>query len=390
MTVKRYDRVALVADEKRTPQGFLRCDARIARTGIQVYAQHDGTTRREYRPPEEVFNADSLASFSLAPLTLGHPEVPVTSENVGKFAVGTVGEIVRRDGNFVATTIVVKDAKAIEKVLGGTQELSNGYECDLDMTPGEVGGQRYDAIQRNIRGNHTAIVPQGRAGPEVRMKLDANDAVAVEDPAATTQEEKTMLVKIKIDGVEVEVSETAAQLIARSNEKHADSAKALEAARKEAEQHKARADVAEQGKLAAEKAHKDAQDPARVDALVTERVTLLATAAKVLGAEFKADGKAPAQIKREVLAKLTPGLKLDGKTDSYVDTALEVALAQVAEKNPAERARKAVIAHDSESTRHADDEIDEAAARDRMKALHKDAWKSTEQKKLEAEARGDE
>ncbi|MFI7909566.1 DUF2213 domain-containing protein, partial [Acinetobacter baumannii] len=37
-------------------------------------------------------------------------------------------------------------------------------------------GQEYDAIQRNIRVNHLAIVPRGRAG-NARLNLDRHDAV---------------------------------------------------------------------------------------------------------------------------------------------------------------------------------------------------------------------
>jgi hypothetical protein len=384
MTVRRFDRVAIKADEKRTPQGFLRVPARIARTGIQAYAQPDGTVRREFRPPDEVFHDDALASFSLSPLTLLHPEVPVTSENAAQLSVGTVGEVVKRDGRFVSATVIVHDAKAIEKVLAGTQELSCGYECDLDLTPGEVDGQRYDAIQRSIRGNHVAIVPQGRAGPEVRMKLDATDAVAVEDPPAQTQEKK--MVKIVIDGVEVEMSETAAQLVKRAQAQHEEARKSLEQAKKDAETAKARADVAEAAKTTAEKARKDAEDPARIEALVAERVTLISQAQKVLGQEFKADGKSPAEIRKAMLAKLVPALKLDGKSDDYVAAALDAQLAAQAEKNPADKARKTQNDSVTVGTLHADDEIDEAEARERMKKTHRDAWKSDEQKKLEREA----
>lgn len=392
MTVKRFDRVAIRADDKRTPEGFLRVPARISRTGIQVYAQPDGTMRREYRPPNEVFNADALQSFSLSTLTLLHPPEPVTPENVGKYQVGTLGELVRQDGRFVAATVVVKDQKAIQKVLDGTQELSCGYECDLEFTPGEVDGQRYDAVQRQIRGNHVAIVPQGRAGPEVRMKLDATDAVAVDDLAATTQEEKKPMKKIVIDGVEVEVSETAAQLIARSDAKHAETTTALTQARKDLESQKARADVAEQAKLKAEKAKTDAEDPARVEALVAERVSLIASATKVCGQDFKADGKSPSAIRREMLTKLSPGLKLDGKSDEYVSTALEVVMAGAEDKSAsaaAEKARRALSQDGAGTTRNADDENDEHAARERMRTHNRDAWKSPEQRKLEAEARGE-
>jgi len=55
VSVMRYDTTVLRLDGKRTPQGFLRADAVIARTGVQLYRRGDGTTQREYRPPETVF-----------------------------------------------------------------------------------------------------------------------------------------------------------------------------------------------------------------------------------------------------------------------------------------------------------------------------------------------
>lgn len=384
-TVRRFDRVALKADDKRTPQGFLRVDARIARTGIQLYRNADGTTRREYRPPAEVFNADALASFSLLPLTLNHPPEAVTAENVGIYEVGTIGETVKQDGKFVATTVVVKKADAIKAVLAGTQELSCGYECDLDFTPGEADGQKYDAIQRNVRGNHVAIVPQGRAGPEVRMKLDSTDAVAVDDLAAPNQEAPTMT-KIKVDGVDCEVSETVAALFKREQTKADETTKALATATKEVETQKARADVAEAAKVSADKARTDAEAPARIEALVAERVALIATATKAIGQDFKADGKTPVAIKREVLAKTAPGLKLDGKSDDYVSAAFESATAMLAERNPAEAARTAAGTETAPATQNDAAEFDETAAREKMKAANRNAWKSDAQLKAEAAA----
>jgi hypothetical protein len=76
-----------------------------------------------------------LASFSLAPLTLEHPPEPVTADNVDKYRVGTAGELVRQDGEFVATTVVVENADAIRAVEQGKRELSCGYECELDESP---------------------------------------------------------------------------------------------------------------------------------------------------------------------------------------------------------------------------------------------------------------
>jgi hypothetical protein len=51
----------------------------------------------------------------------------------------------------------------------GKKELSIGYRCLYDLTPGVYNGQQYDAVQREIRGNHLALVEEGRAGPEVAV-----------------------------------------------------------------------------------------------------------------------------------------------------------------------------------------------------------------------------
>jgi hypothetical protein len=67
------------------------------------------------------------------------------------------------------------DKATIADVEGGKRELSNGYASLIDFTPGEtVNGQHYDAVQRQIRGNHVAVVDKGRAGPMCRI----GDAVA--------------------------------------------------------------------------------------------------------------------------------------------------------------------------------------------------------------------
>ncbi len=47
------------------------------------------------------------------------------------------------------------------------REISSSYRYRLDMTPGEYEGEAYDGVMRDIVCNHVAIVPSGRAGPDV-------------------------------------------------------------------------------------------------------------------------------------------------------------------------------------------------------------------------------
>src|ERR1041384_2749191 len=159
--VMRFDRAGgSLRAPTETSQGFLRLDGHAARAGIYEYPQADGTVRYELRPPDEVFHEDSLASYDAAPVTLEHPaDEEVTAENVRRHEVGTVSGAARRDGDAVAVSLVVKDAKAIKAVRAGKQELSPGYKIRLDetsgfareyATPSNPTG-RYHAIQRHIR-----------------------------------------------------------------------------------------------------------------------------------------------------------------------------------------------------------------------------------------------
>lgn len=185
-TVFRYDRGGTLRPPTTTPQGFLRVDGHAARVGIYEYRRADGGVQRELRPREEVMHPDSLASYDAASVTLGHPaEEEVTAENVRKHEVGTVSGAAREDGDAVATSQVVKDAKAIKQIRAGKQELSPGYKIEIDPTPGfapeyATPGNptgRYDAVQRKIRVNHLAIVDRARGGIGMRLRLDDAEIV---------------------------------------------------------------------------------------------------------------------------------------------------------------------------------------------------------------------
>ncbi len=183
-TVYRQDRGGhgALRSPVTTPQGFLRVDGHAARVGIYEYPRADRSIQYELRPPEEVFHPDSLASYDAASVTLEHPvDEEVTSENVRRHEVGTVNGAARQDGDAVAVSLVVKDAKAIKAIKAGKQELSPGYKIRLDETPGFAPEYatlrnptgRYHAVQREIRVNHQAIVGRARGGSTMRLRMDA-------------------------------------------------------------------------------------------------------------------------------------------------------------------------------------------------------------------------
>ena len=154
------------------PDGRIRVDGVLTRAGVFLYRNPDGSERREYRPPGEVFKQDSLKTFADVVVTDDHPPVMVDASNARQFAVGHVSGDPRRDGDLVIGRLTVMDATTIAKLEGGKVALSCGYEVDLESVSGVTPeGDRYDAVQRNIRGNHVAIVETGRAGPEARIDL---------------------------------------------------------------------------------------------------------------------------------------------------------------------------------------------------------------------------
>jgi hypothetical protein len=158
---------------ERLPDGRVRVDAHLTRCGIFEYRNPDGSTRREYRPEEEVFNTRSMRSFALVPFTDDHPPDLLSADDAASFTRGSTGNTVVRDDDHIRTEIGVFDRATIQKMDAGKLHVSCGYTCDLEETPGfhPVWGH-YDAIQRNIVGNHVALVDMGRAG-SAAVRMDA-------------------------------------------------------------------------------------------------------------------------------------------------------------------------------------------------------------------------
>lgn len=219
------DRLTLDAP-KRTKDGFLAVRAKAARAGLYDYSALEvgGTERgfkatdtvKVYRPADEVFASDSVASFLAKPVTNDHPSVPVTADNWKDHARGVnMGAL--RDGDYLAFDLVIMDAALIADIDAGKRELSNGYSCALDWTAGTTpDGQAYDAVQRNIRGNHIAVVDKGRAGSECAIKdnKDSNGgnlfSACDANPLAISGLNGEPKMKIMLDGLHVDLTDADA------------------------------------------------------------------------------------------------------------------------------------------------------------------------------------
>lgn len=156
-----------------TKEGYLIDHPVVTSVGIFEYLNPDGSVRRELRLPENVFDPASLASYKGKPVILTHDAGVVDKNNVDQEHIGTILSDGYQDGNDVRCEIVIHSTDSMKK--SGLRELSLGYSLDLDETPGVWNGQPYDAIQKNIRINHLALVDKARAGEQARLNIDGQD-----------------------------------------------------------------------------------------------------------------------------------------------------------------------------------------------------------------------
>ena len=158
----------------RTPEGFLICrDVPIARVGVQDYLGREiGQTERPdeifrvYRPADEVFSPAAVASFEGKPVTEDHPDEDVTSENYAQYIRGVVRDVRKGAGQYegcLVADLVVHDGALVRAIQDGKREISCGYNC-LWVPTGD-----HTLEQREIRGNHVAVVDKGRAGHGVAI-----------------------------------------------------------------------------------------------------------------------------------------------------------------------------------------------------------------------------
>ena len=196
--VIRIDRVTLTGDAVTTPEGYLEVDAYLARDGLLRYS--DGASSwLEYRPAAELEAA--AATWANQPVTDDHPPGMLTAANVSTYARGHVigtPTIEVRDGvTYLRGRLRITDAGLRDKILAGRRELSIGFVADVVPQRGVWAGDRYDAVQTSLVGNHVASVDRGRAGPECRVMLDsAQVPIACYDPPRMADVKSPRVIKL--------------------------------------------------------------------------------------------------------------------------------------------------------------------------------------------------
>jgi hypothetical protein len=325
VTITRFD-TAPISSFERTPSGGMRVRGNLSRTGVQVYKMSDGSTRREYRPPEEVFSKESIASFIGAAVTDLHPNEFVNPTNHAQLSQGHVLGAAPGEKH-VQGVLDVNTAPLIADVeRGDRKEISMGYTADWDPTPGvSPDGEAYDGIQRNIRINHAALGPAGwgRAGPTVALRTDSAYGIPSDRERSAPHKDQNMTTH-RVDGIDYEAG--SAPHIAAVEKFFASSAKKVEDAEKKANDAAAataaatkRADDAEK-KASPESVHKLASERARILVLANTHVK------RDDGKRYDEDPAVAAspleKIIADVLATLNPGLDTSGYTPEMLGAAL--------------------------------------------------------------------
>lgn len=393
---------------ERRPDGSIIVDALINRTGIQLYRRRDGKVKRELRKPSEVFDRRTLDSFKLITVTNEHPRELVTVDNKNIYSVGTTGENIEIiDNQFTRCKLMINDKKTIEDIESGSKvEISCGYTADIDETPGiDPQFGEFDSQQRNIVGNHVAIVRRGRAGSKVRIRVDSEDgAVLVSDDEFVGG--KLMKIKILKDGKEVEVEvadeKVGAEIQACIDSLVSDNKKLdgeVKTKQEELDEKKKKVDEMEETikadeselttKLQVVTADRD-QLKEKVDSFdkiindsAKERANLIADASAVCDEDTvkKFDSMSNSEIKIAVIKTKLPKMdSLEGKSDSEIDLAYQMTGAIVSDnKNSFKKFGQSIVDGRQDSVlEDASDKSAEAAISHKNSVL--DAWQNKEDK----------
>ena len=164
MKISDKQSAKFILDEKT---GYLVTTARMGRVGSMRYlgeeiGKQSGRVFDVYTDEQDLFSEETIKSFEGKPVTIEHPEeMEVNASNWKELSVGHISNI-RRDGDFLIGDVVINDTKAIQIVQKGKIELSFGYDAELVEADGKI--KKVD-----IKGNHLAIVDEGRCGDKCKL-----------------------------------------------------------------------------------------------------------------------------------------------------------------------------------------------------------------------------
>jgi hypothetical protein len=356
-----------ITHREYTDEGYLRVPGNVARSGIQEYLASelglDGNPNRiikVYRPPEEVFSSDSLASYDGVDITINHPDGLVNSKNYKRVSVGFIRGIGRQaEDNHVECDHIIKAQEAIDAINSGKCELSAGYTAVYDATPGTTPeGEAYDYIQRSIRINHVAIVDRARAGATARI-FDHKPLGGI-----------SMSVLITIDsGRSVDVADTTnAQLVADAFDRLTKRVTDAEASQQTAQ---AISDTLADQVKELKTVSSDEAIASRVKAIAERQMT----ARKICGDSFTCDSVDPVEIMKAALTVKLPKRDWADKSTAYLQASFDMAAEQIEEEEEETKDNAAQLAQVAADAAARNNVYDSTSAYAKRKAELSNAWK---------------
>lgn len=329
----------------------------IARVGVFPYLHSDGTWTNEAKLPEDILSESTVKSANNKPVTNDHPvddgeNVLVDKTNSTQYVKGFTADNAHVEGDMLKVGLTIMDPQLIDAVQNGDkQELSIGFQTDVEPISGEYNGAKYDSVQRNIQINHVAVVDRAREGHNIRITGDSAQMV-VND----TRKEKQMAENEKnaFDDADNTSSNTNSASSNTSSSSNSSSSSSSD------DKDKQIADLKQQIKdlqaqLASKNSNSSSQDDSddddkdksksksdSVDAeiekikkerdmyksqvegdsfntTIDERIDLIDDAKKILGDSYDFHGKSNHDIKVAAIKKADSTIKVDGMDDSFIN-----------------------------------------------------------------------
>jgi hypothetical protein len=122
-----------------------------------------------FRPESAVNDPAAIESFKNVPFIVDHTMLSgFEGDDDGvaapedKGVDGVLTSNVYYQAPWMLGDLKIYSRKAQRYLASGKKDLSLGYSCDFELTPGVWNGQAYEVVQTNLRGNHIALVDEGR------------------------------------------------------------------------------------------------------------------------------------------------------------------------------------------------------------------------------------
>jgi hypothetical protein len=318
----QFDSIGKIKVSKQV-DGSYKGIAFVTKTGIFNYKNANGKQIKQLRHPNDVFSKDSLNTLKMLPITKHHVDKLVTPENMKEYLIGYTGENIEIDGEKIAISICINTDKGIHAIESdGLLELSCAYELDKEEIPGVYDSMNYDCKQKNIKYNHLALCSKARLGSDLRINLDSNDCILINDNINyqnnlfNFKEGDCNMSKFKIDGIDYDAAPEIIVALEKSIKSNTDSVTQIAELKNQLstvtanyDSYKSKLEKTEQGL------------PMIIDAAVNERVNLFSLVKIQLDSkEIEGIEKlSNIDIKKKVIGKYLSGINLDNKDSMYIN-----------------------------------------------------------------------